>query len=148
MKISIDQVSQHATMTNVKKASDRSFASVLEAATKSSATVHQNTAGNTVEPADFTHMTRQCLLDWMNPKIKSGELSLDDTSPLLALTLKMPVSGVSAGVDNQEYVDFMQLARNGITWAQQNNDPNTLKLLQSALSTMQRYQGQGIVASA
>lgn len=148
MKISIDQVSQNTTTLNVKKGADRSFASVLEAVAKTNAITGKTIFGNTAEPADFTKMTRQGLLDWMNPKIKSGELSLDDTSPLLALTLKMPVSGASASLDNQEQVNFMRLARDGISWAQQNNDPNTLKLLQSALTTMQRYQGLGIVTSA
>lgn len=141
MKISGDQLSQRAAMANVKPAAARSFASVLETAVKSTVTASQDKAGTTVAPADFTHMTRQGLLDWMNPKIRSGELSLDDTSPLLALTLKMPAVGPSPGLDNQEFVDFMQTARNGIAWAQQNNEPNTLKLLQSALSLMQRYQG-------
>lgn len=148
MKISVDQVSRQVMMMNVKPVAERSFASLLEAATKSNTSVQQSAVGNSLEPADFTHMTRQGLLDWMNPKIRSGELSLDETSPLLAFTVKMPVSGPSSGVDNQEHVDFMRLAHDGIIWAQQNNDPNTLKLLQSALSTMQRYQGQGIVTSA
>lgn len=141
MKISGDQGFQRTAMANGKPPAARSFASVFETAAKSAAASPQDKAGNAVATTDFTRMTRQGLVDWMNPKIRSGELSLDDTSPLLALTLKMPASGAAAGLDNQELVDFMRMARNGIAWAQQNHEPNTLKLLQSALSLMERYQG-------
>lgn len=147
MKITGDQTMWQSTMIMAKPALGRSFAWVLDAVTKSTVSVNANMAGGAIEPADFTHMTRQGLLVWMNPKIKSGELSLDDTSPLLALTLKMPFSGALAGLDNQDYANFMHVEKDGLVWAQKNNDPSTLDLLQSALEAMQPYQGQGIVTS-
>jgi len=41
---------------------------------------------------DFTHMTSRQLLDWINTQIASGEMTLDESSSYLGLTLNgMPL---------------------------------------------------------
>ena len=98
--------------------------------------------------ADFSDMTGQQLLAWANDKIKSGEISLDDSRAFMAMTIKIPVNGASAGalqaVHSNERVDFMQKVRDGINGALERNDKETLKMLDTALSVMQQYQGQTI----
>ncbi len=89
-------------------------------------------------------MSRAELFDWMNAQIKSGEMSLSDSSGFLGMTLRMPVSGAAATLDDQERVDFMQLAQDGISWAEQHNEKAQQRMLQRALAMMQQHQGQGI----
>jgi hypothetical protein len=114
------------------------FASASSSADGASA---QNSRGG-VQTTDFTDMTRSDLFDWVNSKIKSGEMSLDDSSAFLGMTMKVPVNGAYAGLDDQEHVNFVQKAQDGMTWAQQHNDSDMLKQLQAALGAMQKYQGQ------
>ncbi|SEI10475.1 hypothetical protein SAMN05660691_03704 [Rheinheimera pacifica] len=117
----------------------------------------QNDAGQVVpgagateqtKAADFSSMTGQQLLAWANDKIKSGEMSLDDSRAFMAMTIKIPVNGASAGalqaIHSNERVDFMQKVRDGINGALERNDKETLKMLDTALSVMQKYQGQTI----
>ena len=91
---------------------------------------------------DFTSMTRKGLADWMNGKIKAGEMSLDDSSSLLGLTLHIPVSGGASGFDDRQTVDFVRVVQDAIALATQRNDTGSLKTLEPALGLMQRYQGE------
>lgn len=100
------------------------------------------TAG--LKQVDFTNMTRQGLFDWMNAQIRSGEMSLDESSAFLGMTLKMPVGGATAGLDAQEKLDFMQLAQAGIDWARQRNETSQMQALQNAMRIMQHHQGDSI----
>ena len=93
-------------------------------------------------PVDFTSMTRKGLVDWMNGKIKAGEMSLDDSSPLLGLTLHIPVSGGASGFDDRQAVDFVRVVQDAIALARQRNDTGSLKTLEPALGLLQRYQGE------
>ena len=95
--------------------------------------------------ADFSHMTRQGLADWLNSKIRSGEMSLDDSTVFLGMTMKIPVDagrGGPIGLDDQEPVNFVQKAQDGMVWARQNNDTGLLKRLETALNVMRQDQGQ------
>jgi hypothetical protein len=104
--------------------------------------------GDGVKHVDFTSMTRQEMRDWVNAQIRSGEMSLDDSRPFMAMTMKIPVNGGSGGElpaqsDGTRH-DFTQRARDGIQGALSRNDETTLKMLESAMSIMQRQQGQAI----
>lgn len=116
--------------------------------TPSISTTQTSAGGNGVKQADFTSMTRQEMRDWVNAQIRSGEMSLDDSRPFMAMTMKIPVNGGSGGEvpaasDDTRY-DFTQKARDGIQGALSRNDETTLKMLESAMSIMQRQQGQAI----
>lgn len=97
-----------------------------------------------VTTTDFTGMTRQQLFDWMNSQIKSGAMSLDQSTPFLGMTVKIdtrtmqPVDMASDATP----VNFMERARGGIAGALSRGDQDSAARLQAALETMQRYQGQ------
>lgn len=91
-------------------------------------------------------MTRQEMFDWMNQQIRSGKMSLDESSPFLAMTVKIsaatgqPVDMASDGTR----VNFIEKARLGIDGALSRNDADLAKRLQLALDIMHRTQGQTI----
>ena len=127
---------QRASAANQNRSTDTSFSAVL-ASTASSAPI--------TAPADFSSMTRQDLRDWTNGQIRSGQMSLDDSRAFMAMSMKIPVaSGLTgeppAANDSTRY-DFTQKARAGIEGATARNDAATLKMLQSAMSIMQRQAG-------
>lgn len=139
--MSISGISSYATYFSRPAIFSTSGDNAASADTPCAAAAKPGETGG-VETVDFTRMTRKELIDWVNGKIKSGELSLDGTEGFVGMSLKIPVNGGPAGLDNSEQVDFMQFARDGMAWARQHNEADTLKSLQTALSTMQRYQGQ------
>ena len=98
------------------------------------------------EQVDFTHMTRQDLLDWSNDQIHSGNMSLDDGFAFMAMSMKIPVGGGTGGelqaTDDGERVDFMGTVRAGIEGALSRNDEVTRTMLEQAMKTMQQYQGE------
>lgn len=97
-----------------------------------------------ISKTDFTGMTRQQLFDWMNSQIRSGAMSLDESTPFLGMTLKIDaqtMQPVDMASDTTP-VNFMDNARQGIAGALWRGDQDSAARLQAALDTMQRYQGQ------
>jgi len=93
-----------------------------------------------VQQTDFGSMTRQEMRDWVNDQIRSGNMTLDESTPFVSMTMKMSVGGfaeVDAATDS-ERIDFIQRARAGIEGARSRNDDVTAKLLDAALQIMQR----------
>ncbi|MBT3068316.1 hypothetical protein KKO72_16025 [Rhodoferax sp. U11-2br] len=96
-----------------------------------------------VKQADFTSMTRQDLFDWMNGQIRSGNMSLDESSAFLGMTMKVSVATgqpVDMATDSTR-INFMEKARAGIEGALSRNDPDLAKRLQLALANMQKHLG-------
>ncbi|WP_235677229.1 hypothetical protein [Rhodopseudomonas palustris] len=87
-------------------------------------------------------MTRKDLFDWINSKIASGEMSFDESSTFVSMTVSFREDGAPTGLDDKQQVDFMQAVRNGMARAQKTNDPELFDRLQAALRTMERYQGE------
>lgn len=141
MKIGTDNnypYTSHRARTSAEaSATAASFASALTSATA---------AISTAKPTDFSAMTRQEMFDWMNQQIRSGKMSLDESSPFLAMTVKIsaatgqPVDMASDGTR----VNFIEKARLGIDGALSRNDADLAKRLQLALDIMHRTQGQTI----
>lgn len=97
-----------------------------------------------VKRADFSSMTRKELLDWVNGMLKSGQMSFDDSSTFVSMTVSIPVDAVqgqSLGLDDQEKVNFLAKAQQGIGGALERHDDRLLAALQSAIRTMQQHQG-------
>lgn len=112
-----------------------SFSSALSAATAESSTDKQ---------ADFASMTRKEMFDWMNDQIRSGNMSLDESSPFLGMTMKISVATgqpVDMATDTTR-INFAEKARLGMEGARSNNDPDLAKRLQAAIEVMRKYQGQ------
>lgn len=91
---------------------------------------------------DFTHMTRKDLLEWVNGKITSGQMSLDDSTAFVAMTAKFRVDGTGPAVDATEQVDFTSMAQGVMEWSRQNGEASNIKAFELALSFMNRYQGE------
>ncbi|WP_102961238.1 hypothetical protein [Mangrovicella endophytica] len=103
-----------------------------------SATSDQAEQGKAAQP-DFTSMTRKELSDWMNGKIRSGEMSLDDSSAFLGMTVKIPVGagpGSRIGLDDSERVNFVKTAQDGLAAALSRHDDATRAMLEIALRVM------------
>jgi hypothetical protein len=123
-------------------------ASTLFSTALAAAQAGDSKADNGTKQVNFTSMTRQEMRDWVNTQIRNGEMSLDDSRPFMAMTMKMPVNGGFGGElamegDTVRY-DFIQKARDGIQGALSRNDKVSLKMLESAISIMQDKQGQAI----
>ncbi|WP_205927822.1 hypothetical protein [Rhizobium terricola] len=87
---------------------------------------------------DFTSMTRQELFDWMNDQIRSGEMSLDESSAFLGMTLKISAATgepVDMATDTSR-IDFTDKARQGIEFYQSHFDYASADLLKNALDKM------------
>ena len=122
---------QRAQTSTATSANPVSFSSALAAATAETSTVKQ---------ADFTSMTRKEMFDWMNDQIRSGKMSLDESSPFLEMTMKISVSTdqpVDMATDITR-INFVEKARLGIEGARSNNDPDLAKILQAAIDIMRR----------
>jgi len=131
--------------TQISAASDDTSASF--SAALSTATAGESTSdAEDAEQTDFTSMTRQEMQDWSNEQIRNGNMSLDEGLPFMAMTMKIPVGGGTAGAlqasDDGERVDFTEKVRAGIEGAISRNDEDALKMLEKAMETMQQYQDE------
>jgi len=98
---------------------------------------------------DFTSMTRLEMHNWVNDQIRSGKMLLDDAFPLWNMVMKIPVAAINAGLDaafenDDMRYDFMRNAQEGISGALSRGDKAVQKMLESAIVTMQRHQGENI----
>ena len=128
---------QRAQGPAASSTSPTSFSSALAAATAGTTAARQ---------ADFTSMTRQELFDWMNDQIRSGKMSLDESSPFLGMTMKISAAtgqAVDMATDTTR-VNFIEKARRGIEGALSNNDQDLARRLTMAIDVMNRQQGQAI----
>lgn len=142
--------SQAAQSSNTARSNAPSFSVALSKATAALSIPD----ASTFVQADFTSMTRQQLQVWSNQQIRSGNMSLDEGRPFMAMAMHIPVSGNSgssgggggtlqAGSDG-ERIDFTQKVRAGLAGAASRNDEVTRKMLESALNIMLQHQGETI----
>jgi len=121
-----------------------SFRSVLAEKTQQASATGNADTQQTTRQTDFTDMTRQQMRDWLNDQIRGGRMSLDDSAPFMAMTMKVPADG-SAEVPAEgdpERINFTERARLGIEGALSLGDPKNAKRLQTALDIMTRRQGE------
>ncbi len=135
---------QRAQGTNAAARADgaASFAATL--AGKTQETSHNSTGG--IKQADFTNMNRQEMRDWTNEQIRSGQITLEEGFPFMAMTMKISVADGAevAAAGDHERIDFTAKARQGIEGALLRNDPEGAKRLQTALDVLLKNQGQTI----
>ncbi len=134
--------SQSAQLSTASDDTSASFSAALSTATAGASTSDAEDA----EQTDFTSMTRQEMQDWCNDQIHSGNMSLDEGLPFMAMTMKIPVDGSTAGElqasDDGERVDFTEKVRAGIEGAMSRHDEVTRGMLEKAMETMQQYQDE------
>ena len=119
-------------------------ASQAVAETEETAKSAANAESSGVTKTDFTGMTRQQLFDWMNDQIRSGKMSLDESTSFLGMTLKIDTQTMQPVdmANDSTLVNFMDKAKQGIAGALSRGDQDGAARLQAALGMMQRYQGQ------
>nr|WP_325263332.1 hypothetical protein [uncultured Rhizobium sp.] len=134
--------SQSAQLSTASDDTSASFSAALSTATAGASTSDAEDA----EQTDFTSMTRQEMQEWSNEQIRSGNMSLDEGLPFMAMTMKIPVGGGTAGAlqasDDGERVDFTEKVRAGIEGAMSRHDEVTRGMLEKAMETMQQYQDE------
>jgi len=134
--------SQSAQLSTASDDTSASFSAALSTATAGASTSDAEDA----EQTDFTSMTRQEMQEWSNEQIRSGNMSLDEGLPFMAMTMKIPVGGGTAAElqasGDGERVDFTEKVRAGIEGAISRNDEDTRTMLEKAMETMQQYQDE------
>lgn len=110
------------------------FAAALEQAAKVDSSKGQS------PQADFKNMTRPELFDWMNARIRSGQLSLDDSVGILALANTETIGQAAPASARSERLDFYKLCRDGIANARLRDDPVAEDISRTALRIMQKFQ--------
>ncbi|WP_192456422.1 hypothetical protein [Musicola keenii] len=122
-------------------AGDSAFSSTLRAA-RANAGFESTGQDVDAKQIDFSNMTRDELKDWINDKLQSGEMTFDESTTFVSLT----VNGLSAagnGSNNAEGTfNYRQMIQDGLDNALGHGDRASSASLQSVLSIMQRYQGE------
>ncbi|MFN3317563.1 MAG: hypothetical protein ACK43M_02380 [Allorhizobium sp.] len=87
---------------------------------------------------DFTSMTRQELFDWMNGQLRDGEMTFDESSAFLGMTLKISAAtGEQVDLETDtSRIDFTEKVRQGIEFYQSHLDDASVDRLQHALDKM------------
>lgn len=140
-----------AAQTAAKRAGGSAFGSIMaraEAAPVAGAVPTPQRTSQTAQdiestkgkPVDFTRVTRSELRELVNSKIKSGELSIDGTEGFVVMM--GPSDAEQAGQADNTAIDFVKSVSDQMEFARQHGNSAWLSRLQTALGTMQRYQGQ------
>lgn len=115
---------------------------------QSNATPQSSTALDTSSGViDFTNITPQKFQSTMNALIKSGKLSLDETSPLVVM---VPTALSKVAYDGQAPTayaqpnNFISMIQNGIDGAKSRNDTANVQSLTVALHALQKLQGTSL----
>lgn len=138
------------TVSNVYSAQAHNSNSRIYQPNSNNATISSNTtaAGLTVSGSlDFTYMTPRQLQGTMNDLIKSGKMSLDDSSALVGM---VPTALSKVNYDGQAPAAYEQpsniIARiqDGIEGAKSRGDSANVDSLTKALGALQKLQGSVI----
>jgi hypothetical protein len=115
-----------------------SFAEVAEE--NSSAGIQSSKSLSIHTSPDFTSMTRQEMRDWINDQIRSGKMTVDESTPLVSMTAKVRVSDgeIVPAIGDNERIDFIQRAGVGIEGAISRSDGKLAARWQAALNVMLR----------
>ncbi|WP_319759151.1 hypothetical protein [Maridesulfovibrio sp.] len=146
-------LSSQADQTNLQGQPENS-ADVKATQVEETAIPKNSTATNesTPDKADesstinFSDATRKELLDWMNGEVRGGRMSLDESFPLMSMTLKISATtGQSMSMEtDQTRINFEEKARLGLEAANARNDLETAKQLRIALNIMAKNQSKDV----
>jgi len=107
---------------------------------------NQQAGGSASTALDFTSMSRSDLRGTVNSLIKSGKLSLDDTSSLVgmmgpAATSYAGQGGPSAAAYDSSAFDALSALQTGIDGANARHDEQNAAALSRTLTALQQLQG-------
>lgn len=101
-----------------------------------------------ISELDFSSMTNSELYDWMQSKHFDGELAPKDAWTIAYMMLDIPVGGLEEGqsmpIDDETPVDFFGKINDGIAWAKNEKDSDTVERLESLFSLMKGHQEKSI----
>lgn len=129
------QVSRH----QIGRQADQGAPSFADTMTTSSGKPVQSGDAAASKP-DFTHMTHKGIFDWMNAKLRSGEMSFEESTTYVSMSVSNIAGSDRLTLDNERQVDFLQRTKDGMDWAQKLGNADLYKRLSTALKTMQDYQ--------
>ncbi len=99
---------------------------------------------------DMTQTTRSQMMGWVNDQIKSGNMSLDQGFPFMAMAMKIPADGSSSfglhNLDNSEVINVYEMISEGIEQAEQRGDQQTLGMLRTAQHTLKQNSNAVLTA--
>lgn len=112
-------------------------------ATADSTSPSASSAAPTTSTFDFTNMTRSELRDTVNALIKSGRMTLDESTGLVGIMgPAITTSGAAASSSyDQQRVDAFAMLRMGIDGAKSRNEDRSAASYSLALNALQRLQG-------
>lgn len=132
-----------------------SFAAIMAERLQAAAgSMASDKAGDTrdAERYDFTHMSRNELLEKVNGLIRTGDLALDDTTSLLGMMGSSPLLKVNYDGKPVEGGDvpmnvFTRI-REGIEGARSRNETDSIAGLQRAAEALMKFHEPGITVRA
>jgi len=132
--------SMQTPYTSIQKYGSSSTAYNDTAITQTSSSISNNQENSGVTKYDFTNMTKGQLRETVNNLIKNGEMSLDESSPLvLMMGPKLMVSGNSID-SSDEKVDAFALLKQSIAFNQSIGNTSGIIYDNKALSALERLQ--------
>ncbi|QIZ47262.1 hypothetical protein [Dickeya zeae] len=127
------------------------FAALLATNTSSLSPTSKSTTVQT-EAYDFTHITPTALHESVNRLIRSGQLDLDQTTPLVGMMASTELStagglgGASLGYSNSEQpMNVFNRLQQNMAAALSLNDRQSADNLQSTIDALRRLQGQSMM---
>lgn len=91
---------------------------------------------------DFSNMTRRELFDWMNNQIRSGQMTVDESTPFLAMSLKIKPSGEPVDMDTDPVrMDFIDIAKQRFDAAEARGEFEVADRWRIAWNSLQQLQG-------
>lgn len=137
MRIDAEANSLFSAKRNAARADTQDFASMLaQGTTGPQNDVSKQTKG---DRPDFTSMTRQELSDWINEQLRNGDMTLDESTPFLGMTIRVSAATgqpVEMATDMTRF-NFIDRARDGMDFARSRFDYATVEQLQDAIAMMQ-----------
>jgi len=94
-------------------------------------------------------MTNHNLREWVNLKLKSGEITLEESRPFMLMSLDIKEMnqerhGISKREENELQFNFVKKIKDGITFATANQEKEVVDLLKTALLIINNNQGKYI----
>ena len=145
--------------TSQLRATERAREITANAAQAASApqAVEEAVRAESSKPVDFSRMTWQEMHEWRHEQYSRGEISLEENLNLAVMSILgcgLRINEATSWIEFPEedkVFDFMQIARDGVALARshlasgnQEVGQQYLDLFESALSVMERFQGQSM----
>ena len=121
--------------TSPSQSSTATFADILA---QQVPPVDDSSEGSEETPLRFDSMTRQELFDWMNQQLRSGNMSFEDSTAFLGMTIKFDAATgqmVDMQTDTTRH-NFLATARDGLAGALWRHDQPAADRLQRAIDIM------------